>query len=203
MEKKVAKFISVILHPMFIITWAMLVMFNLNAYFVLIVPEQLRWTIILLVFGNTALLPFLLIWIMARKNLVSSLQLPFREERTWPYLIFAIFYASTYFLMRNIGLPQLYYLFIAGGLATIVLATLINLFWKISIHMIGIGGLTGGFLILSYRSLINEPILIIILLLLSGLVGFARLQSNTHSPAQVYVGYVLGCLTVGGIFLYF
>lgn len=203
MEKKVAQIISVILHPMFIITWAMLVMFNLNAYFVLIVPEQLRWTLILLVFGNTALLPFLLIWIMARKNLVSSLQLPFRQERTWPYLIFAVFYASTYFLMRNIGLPQLYYLFIAGGLATIVLATLINLFWKISIHMIGIGGLTGGFLILSYRSLINEPILIIVLILLSGLVGFARLQSNTHSPAQVYTGYVLGVMTVGGIFLYF
>ncbi|HLO89701.1 MAG: hypothetical protein ACM3ME_11105 [Chloroflexota bacterium] len=203
MEKRVAQFISIILHPMFIITWAMLVMFNLNAYFVLIVPEQLRWTIILLVFGNTALLPFILVWIMAKRNIISSMQLPHRQERTWPFLIFALFYASTYFLMRNIGLPQLYYLFIAGGLATIVLAILINLFWKISIHMIGIGGLTGGFLILTYRTLINAPILIIVLILLSGVVGFARLQSNTHSPAQVYVGYLLGFVTVAGIFLYF
>lgn len=203
MERKLAQIISVILHPMFIITWAMLVMFNLNAYFVLIVPEQLRWTIILLVFGNTALLPFILVWIMAKRNIISSMQLPLREERTWPFLIFAIFYASTYFLMRNIGLPQLYYLFIAGGLATIVLAILINLFWKISIHMIGIGGLTGGFLVLSYRNLINEPVLIILLILLSGLVGFARLQSNTHSPAQVYTGYLLGFFTVAGIFLWF
>lgn len=203
MERKLAQFISVVLHPMFIITWAMLVMFNLNAYFVLIVPEQLRWTIILLVFGNTALLPFILVWIMAKRNIISSMRLPLREERTWPFLIFAIFYASTYFLMRNIGLPQLYYLFIAGGLATIVLAILINLFWKISIHMIGIGGLTGGFLVLSYRNLINEPVLIILLILLSGLVGFARLQSNTHSPAQVYTGYLLGFFTVAGIFLWF
>lgn len=203
MESKVARIISLVLHPMFVITWAMLVMFNLNAYFVLIVPSELRWTIILLVFGNTVLLPAILIWIMAKRNLISSLELPLREERTWPYLIFAVFYASTYFLMRNIGLPQLYYLFIAGALATIVLATIINLFWKISIHMIGIGGLTGGFVVLSYRSLINEPLLIIGLILLSGLVGFARLQSNTHSPAQVYAGYLLGLTVVGGFFLYF
>lgn len=203
METKVARIISLLLHPMFVITWGMLVMFNLNAYFVLIVPSELRWTIILLVFGNTVLLPAILIWIMAKRNLISSLELPVREERTWPYLIFAVFYASTYFLMRNIGLPQLYYLFIAGALATIVLATIINLFWKISIHMIGIGGLTGGFLVLSYRSLINEPLLIIGLILLSGLVGFARLQSNTHSPAQVYTGYLLGLAVVGGFFLYF
>jgi hypothetical protein len=203
MESKVARLISIILHPMFVITWAMLVMFNLNAYFVLIVPDDLRWTIILLVFGNTVLLPAILMWIMAKRNLISSLDLPTREERTWPFLIFAVFYASTYFLMRNIGLPHLYYLFIAGALATIILATIINLFWKISIHMIGIGGLTGGFLVLSYRSLINEPLLIIALILLSGLVGFARLQSNTHSPAQVYTGYLLGLVVVGGFFLYF
>lgn len=203
MESKVARLISIVLHPMFVITWAMLLMFNLNAYFVLIVPDDLRWTIILLVFGNTVLLPAVLMWIMAKRNLISSLDLPSREERTWPFLIFAVFYASTYFLLRNIGLPHLYYLFIAGALATIVLATIINLFWKISIHMIGIGGLTGGFLVLSYRSLINEPLLIILLIILSGLVGFARLQSNTHSPAQVYTGYLLGLAVVGGFFLYF
>ncbi|MGE5383552.1 MAG: hypothetical protein ACM3PX_09015, partial [Omnitrophica WOR_2 bacterium] len=165
METKIAKIISVIVHPMFILTWAMLIMLNLDAYFVMILPDKLRWTIILLVFGNTALLPAILIWIMAKRNIISSLQMPLKEERTYPYMIFSIFYASTFFLLRNIGLPQLYYMFIAGGLASIIIATVINFFWKISIHMIGIGGLTGGFLALSFKSLIDEPLLIIILLL--------------------------------------
>lgn len=203
METKIAKIISVIVHPMFILTWAMFIMLNLDAYFVMILPDKLRWTIILLVFGNTAVLPAILIWIMAKRNIISSLQMPLKEERTYPYMIFSIFYASTFFLLRNIGLPQLYYMFIAGGLASIIIATVINFFWKISIHMIGIGGLTGGFLALSFKSLIDEPLLIIVLLLISGLVGFARLQSNTHSPAQVYVGYLLGFLTVGSMFLFF
>lgn len=203
MEDKIAKFISVIMHPMFILTWGMLVMFNLNAYFVRILPENLRWTIILLVFGNTVLLPALLIWIMAKRNLISSLTMPLREERTYPYLIFSVFYASTFFLLRNIGLPSLYYMFIAGGLASILVATVVNLFWKISIHMIGIGGLTGGFLALSYKAFIDAPWLIVILILLAGLTGFARLKSNTHSPAQVYIGFITGVIVVGAMFMMF
>lgn len=202
MESRIAKFISVIMHPMFMITWGMLVMFNLNAYFVRILPTNFKWSIILLVVGNTILLPTILLWIMAKRNIISSLQIPIREERTWPFLIYAIFYASTYYLMIKLELPRLYYMFIAGGLATIIIATAINFFWKVSIHMIGIGGVTGGFLALSYRSLINEPVLIIVLLLLSGMVGFARLKSNTHSPAQVYVGYLIGVVVVGSLFLF-
>lgn len=203
MEHKIARFISIILHPMFTISWAMLVMLNLNAYFVSIIPDKLRWTIIALVFANTTLIPGILVWLMARKDIISSLDMPIKKERTIPYLVFAIFYASTYFLMKNIGLPNLYYLFIIGGLASIIAATIINLYWKISIHMIGIGGLTAGFLVLMYRSLISEPILIIVLILLSGLVGFARLQSNSHSPAQVYTGYLTGFAIVAGVFLYY
>ncbi len=203
MEHKIARIISILMHPMFIITWAMLVMLNLNAYFVTIIPERLRWTIIGLVFANTTLVPAILVWLMARKELVSSLDMPFRKERTLPYLIFAIFYASTYFLMKNIGLPNLYYFFVVGGLASVVAATIINLFWKISIHMIGIGGLTAGFIALSFESLISEPILILILIFLSGLTGFARLQSGNHTPAQVYTGYLLGAGIVSALFFIF
>jgi len=201
MQDKISKIISVILHPMFTLTWAMLLMLNLDAYFVLLLPERLRWTIILLVFINTALIPALLIWLMARQKVISSLTMPLRQERTWPYLIFGVFYASTYFILRNLGLPEVYYMFIAGALASILIATVVNLWWKISIHMIGVGGLTGGFLALMYQTLINEPVLIMLLFLLSGITGFARLQTNTHSPAQVYVGYLTGVVIVAGMFL--
>lgn len=202
MEDKAAKIISFVTHPVFMLTWAMLIMFNLNAYFVLILPEKLKWTIILLVLGNTTLLPALFVWIMAKRNLISSMQMPRKEERTFPYLIFAVFYATTFYMMRRLGLPAIYFSFIAGGLAAIGITLVINLFWKISVHMIGIGGLLGGFLALSYRMLIDVPILILSLILVSGLVGFARLETDSHSPAQVYVGFITGLLTMGAVFLY-
>lgn len=201
MDEKVAKIISIVTHPIFMLTWAMLIMFNQEAYFVMILPQKLRWSIILLTLGNTAILPAILIWIMARQKLISSLHMPLREERTYPYIIFAIFYATTFYMMRNLGLPQVYYLFIAGGLAAIGVTLVINLFWKISIHMIGIGGLLGGFTALSFRMLIDAPLLILALIFVSGLTGFARLRSNSHSPAQVYVGFLTGVIVMGGIFL--
>jgi membrane-associated phospholipid phosphatase len=39
---------------------------------------------------------------------------------------------------------------------------------------------------------IDSTMLILGLIILSGLVGFARLKLNTHSPAQVYAGFGVG-----------
>lgn len=189
------------MHPMFMLTWAMLLMFNLNAYFVMILPERVRWSIVLLTLVNNAIVPAILIWIMARKKLISSVEMPIKEERTYPFLICAIFYASTFFLLRNLGLPRIYYLFVIGALLMSGVSLFINIFWKISIHMIGMGALVGGFLALSYRSLIDAPLLLIGLILAAGLTGFARLKLNTHSPAQVYIGFFTGLVLMGGMFL--
>lgn len=189
------------MHPMFMLPWALLLMFNLDAYFVMILPEKLRWSIVLLTLVNNAIVPALLIWVMARKNLISSMEMPIKEERTYPFLICAIFYASTFFLLRNLGLPRIYYLFVIGSLILTGITLFINVFWKISVHMIGIGSMLGGFLALSYRSLIDAPLLLLGLMLAVGLTGFARLKLNTHSPAQVYVGFFTGLVVMGGMFL--
>ncbi len=201
MEDKIARIISIAMHPMFMITWAMLVMFNLQAYFVRILPQDLKWIILALVFINTVLLPGLLLWIMAKRNIISSFELPLKEERTWPFMIFAVFYGATFFMLLNIGLPRIYYMFIAGGLAAIILTTIVNFYWKISIHMVGIGGITGGFIALTIKSMIYEPGLLVVLFLLAGLTGFARLKSGSHTPAQIYVGYLVGLLAVMLMFL--
>lgn len=66
--------------------------------------------------------------------------------------------------------------------------------------MIGVGALTGGFIALSFKSFMNEPWIILLLIFISGLTGFARLQSDTHSPAQVYTGYLIGAGLAGGMF---
>ncbi|MBK9357397.1 MAG: hypothetical protein IPN08_08450 [Bacteroidales bacterium] len=125
--------------------------------------------------------------------------MPERSERTFPFVTTALFYFATWIMMNNLGLPGVYYLFVLGGAILIALALIINLFWKISIHMVGIGGLTGGFIGLNYQMLINSGSLVLGLFLLSGLVGFARLKLNTHNEAQVYVGFIVGITTMAGI----
>lgn len=85
----------------------------------------------------------------------------------------------------------------------IALVTLINFKWKISIHMIGIGGLTGVFIGLAINLSLNLTVMIGAFIALAGLVGFARLQLNAHKPSEIYAGYLIGVFIMSGLFLIF
>lgn len=199
MEEKSARLISYLLHPLLMPTIAMLVLFSQQTYFVMILPDKLRLALLALIFGNTVVLPSVIIWMMLKRGLISSMQLPERTERTFPFIIAALCYFATYFMLSNLGLPPIFLLFILGGSMLIVFASLVNLFWKISIHMLGIGGVTGGFIGLMLTRHIYAPGLIVAFVVLSALVAFARLKLNTHSEAQVYTGYIAGVVIMLGM----
>jgi len=64
--------------------------------------------------------------------------------------------------------------------------------WKISAHAAAIGGLLGGFLMLSIRLQENPVWILSALILISGIVGSARLILGKHTSTQVYAGFMLG-----------
>ncbi|MFH1119294.1 MAG: hypothetical protein V1775_05685 [Bacteroidota bacterium] len=196
MEEKSARIISWVLHPMLMPTYALLLILCQDAFFVLMLPSKLKLILTGLIVANTLLLPLIFIWMMQKRGIISNYQMPERSERTFPFATTALFYFATWFMMNNLGLPAVYYMFVLGGAILIVIALAVNLFWKISIHMIGIGGLTGGFTGLNYQMMISSTSLILILILLSGLVGFSRLKQQTHSQSQVYVGFIVGVLVM-------
>lgn len=202
MEIKAAGFISWILHPMLIPTYAILIILSQQTLFVMILPERLKLVLTAMVVSNTLIIPLIFVWIMRRKGIITSYQMPYRHERTFPFITTALFYSATWFMMNNLGLPAVFYLFVLGGALLILLSLIVNFFWKISVHMVGIGGVTGGFIGLNYQLMVNSVALILILVLLSGLVGFSRLRLNTHNPSQVYAGYLAGVGMMLGIALY-
>ena len=73
---------------------------------------------------------------------------------------------------------------------------MVNFYRKISLHMIGIGGFTGLFLGLSLNFGINLNTEMIAGILLAGIIGFARLKSNSHQPAEIYTGFLMGVLVM-------
>ena len=83
MESKIARLISYILHPLLMPTYALLLLFNQNTYYVLVLPDKLKWALTGLIFGNTFILPTVIIWLMLQKGIISSLQIPERKERTF------------------------------------------------------------------------------------------------------------------------
>ena len=115
-----------------------------------------------------------------------------REERQLPFIFSSLSYGFGYFLGNMLPLPHPVKLMFIGANLSIVFALIINLKWKISVHMIGIGGVLGAIIGLSYRLLIDLRFEITLLILCAGFIAYARLKLKAHNPAQVYAGLLLG-----------
>lgn len=191
-ENLLARIISMLCHPMLIATWSLLILFNMEVFFAAAVPAKARWMIIILVFITTGLLPALTALLMARLGIISSAKMNQREERLWPFVITALFYYLAYYLLKQLDISAVYVVVMLGAFTSVVLALVVSTFWKISVHMIGMGGVTGAFTALSLQLMLDIPLLIVVLIAMSGLTGFARLKLQAHTPLQVLAGYISG-----------
>jgi membrane-associated phospholipid phosphatase len=76
-----------------------------------------------------------------------------------------------------------------------------NIFKKISLHMIAMGGLV-AFMAWQQATDAHWPVWWVpMTLLLAGLVGTARLLKNAHAPSEVYAGFLAGiiCQLAAGV----
>ena len=194
MNKEVffSKIISYFFHPLLLPTFGLFLIFHLDEAGLWIPSAEMRLLLYAVTFVVTCLFPLINALLLLKMKFISSLEMRTKEERKNPYLISAIFYsAESYFLMRW-DVPALIQALMLGATLLVVSVLLINLFWKISAHMVGIGGLCGMMIAISYRLQINIHPILIALFILAGLIAFARLKLDSHNPAQVYVGFLLG-----------
>jgi membrane-associated phospholipid phosphatase len=108
------------------------------------------------------------------------------KDRTLPYLGAVVYYFALYYLFYDFDIPSIFKILILGAAISLLVLCIINLKWKISAHTIGVGGLVGAMIG------IELYYLLILVVIVSGFVGFARLNLKAHSPNQVYAGFLLG-----------
>jgi hypothetical protein len=77
-----------------------------------------------------------------------------------------------------------------------LLVGLISIYWQISAHSVGIGGVVG--IVAGIITKFGETDLVLVLaalIMLTGMVASARLRLNAHTPAQIGAGLMLGLST--------
>lgn len=191
-----AKAISLLLHPLLLPTYIFLLFTN-PPYHTAIHSGNARFTFALILFISTFAIPSILVMIMKTLGLVESLHLPSRRERTVPFLLTGVIYYVAVRFLQRYNLPFEIVMMMLGSTSMILLALLINLRWKISIHMMGMGGAAGMILCIALVMPGRFFLPVIAVTALSGLLGFARLQSGSHKPPEVYAGFA------GGFLLFF
>ncbi|MEI7661528.1 MAG: hypothetical protein WCK34_05000, partial [Bacteroidota bacterium] len=73
---------------------------------------------------------------------------------------------------------------------------IINFYFKISLHMIGIGSFTGFFTGLSLHFGINFTPEILSGIIVAGIIGYARLKTDSHDANEIYSGFAMGAVTM-------
>ena len=199
---KTANIISHLFHPLLMATYGCLIVFFglTDTIYFIFTPFKLKLVLTFTIFSFTFLLPVLNLLILYKLGYVSSLMVEHRRERTFPLLMTSLCYFGLFYMIYDFNIWPAIKLFILGGGLCIFFAAIVTLWWQISAHMIGIGGLIGALFAICY--FMQMPILMAICacLIIAGCIGFARLKLNAHTPAQVYVGCIFGCLVQFSLF---
>lgn len=198
MHPKLAKVISIIFHPVVIPTLGILLLLNSGFYFSMLSWEAKRF-ILLVVFFTSCILPMLMVSLLAL-NTKFDINMPQSTDRILPLLATAVFYYLGFVLLGKISVFPVLRLYMLASVLVIVALLIISLKWKISNHMAAVGGLGGTFFALSFRYGLNPVYSLLVIIIVSGLVGTARLALSRHSIWQIIAGYLLGfcvlCLVV-------
>lgn len=197
------RLVSAIINPLVVPSLAFLILFSLPAYFALLLPAKVKLMLLSVVFINTAILPLLSLIMLKRIGLISSLGLEVRDERLYPLLLGAILTYLTYFLFHRLSMPSVYATFLFGTTMVALLMLIITWKYPISIHLAALGGISGMLLGLQLRGMAPAIDWLAISLLVSGMLGTARMLQNAHNGLQVVLGWLLGFAVMTACFLYF
>jgi hypothetical protein len=188
-----ARIVSVLFHPFLVPVYGLAIIFiapTLYNY----VPFEVKKLMILIVLVNNVLLPLSLLPFFVHHNLIKSWFMNERKDRNIPLIISTILYIVSAYIIFRFKVPFFLKSFFLAVAFLSVIATLINFWWKISLHSIGAGAILALVVILSIR--MYTPLLwyVIPVIIAGGLILSSRLQLNLHNPGQVWSGFFAGIL---------
>jgi len=194
--KILAHLFSYLFHPIFIPLYAV-------AFLVFIHPSHFsgfsmaaKKQTLLIVFINAVAFPILAVVLLKAVGFIQSIFLKTQKDRIIPYMACGIFFFWAYLVFKNqTNYPLILSSFLLGVFLASSAALLANIYFKISMHATGVGGLLGIFLLImkSNTMLMTWPLCIAIAI--TGLVCTARLLISDHSTKEIYIGLIAGLLS--------
>ncbi len=194
--KWLAQLVSVVFHPLFINGYvAYYLVFLQQGYFDGI-NQRSKTFVVLQVIINMIFFPAVAVLLLKATGFIKSIFLRTQKERIIPYITSSIFFFWMYLVFRNQSyIPVRLTAFVFGVFISASAALIANIYYKISMHGIGVGGLLGLFLLIIFRDSsfgITLPFMTVVFI--SGLVLTARLLISDHSVKDVYNGFFLGLI---------
>ena len=191
MNNFIAKTLSIIFHPLLMPTLGIMFIFYSGSY-VSFLPSDVKKIILLVVGVNTLGLPLIMMPLFIQFKVINSFAMESNRERILPLTFTLIPYLLSVYFLIKLPIPFIISAFMLGASLAVALCLIISYWWKISIHLVGIGGMIGFLISFSIRLYTNVFPLLLIFIIAAGLLASARLFLKAHKPQQVYLGFLLG-----------
>jgi hypothetical protein len=191
MNKNTQLVISTLFHPVFINIASLLFLFTLFPSLAAM-SYQSKSTVISVIVSLTAIIPLVIVGLLKITNSISSIQMEDKKDRKWPYIATVMGYIFSFYLLHKVGVSSILLKYLLAGIGIVVSISLINYFWKISVHMASMGALLGLLVIANFDNYIDLRLMIAGIVLISGIVASARLFANAHNILQIISGFALG-----------
>ena len=173
----IAKTISVIFNPLVIAPFTFYILifsnYDANNYFLFSIA-----------FFFSSALPFISIVYFKKKGKISSFEAPIRRQRLELLIISSLYSTIAFGILNYFQAPDIVQGLMFCYAFNTMITWLITRYWKISIHMIGLGGPFVALALSGYDHLFLMATTII-------LVYFSRFKLKAHNHAQLIAGTFL------------
>lgn len=194
--KIVSVFVSYFFHPVFIPLYV--------AYFILYVhplafvgfSDADKFRTMIIVALNLVFFPLISVLLLKGLGFIESIFLKTQKDRIIPYIACGIFFFWAYTVFK--GQPQyplIWNAYILGIFIAASAALIANIYFKVSMHAIGMGGWLGYFFYIALHNSMFMTWPLCLVILITGVVSTARLILNQHSLFDVYAGLLIGFLS--------
>lgn len=143
----------------------------------------------------TVFIPIIIFFLLKSLGLVESIHLQEVKERKYPLMIQCLLLlAIIKMIFTNYEDPELYYFFVGILLSSITALVMAIFSVKISLHQMGVAGITMFVIALSIHFQVNLLFMISALLFINGWVGSSRLYTNSHTGIELILGLLIGVI---------
>lgn len=189
---RTARVISAIFTPFSIPFLAFLILFLFS--YLRIMPIQYKLIVLGVVYCFTILMPTLTIFLFRKINGFSPEDLGERKRRFMPFLLTITSYVFCLVMMHRLNIPWYMTGIILAALIMMVICIVVNLKWKLSEHMAGVGAIVGGLVSFSALFGYNPVWWLCLFILIAGVLGTARIILQHHTLGEILVGFAVGLI---------
>jgi hypothetical protein len=186
------RFGAYLFHPLLMPLLGLLIYYIITPRF--IEPNILRAKVIAIII-ITLLIPVVSFFLLKNLTLIRSIHMDNVKERKFPLMIqVLLFLLVIKMIFTPYENPELYYFFVGILISTLAALILVMLKFKVSLHQMGLAGVTMFLIALSIHFKVNLLIGIGVFFFFNGWIASSRLHTNSHNYIELIIGFFLGVL---------